>query len=155
MKHQIIFRWILIPLLPLLVFGLLFRFATSGRNYNWAKEFNEEVNVAIKETDFKVVNIETINPDEVKLPTLIAIKLFVQQGFGFIRLLNLGGEYAEKYVLNSAVPSQEIRCKGRFAGDYLIGIEIDYVNVEREQLNNLKNKFQSEFPNYELIFTEK
>ena len=130
---------------------------TYNRTCSWSKEFGYELETTIfKNTNLKVISSDEIESGDVKLSTLKTLQLFLQKGLNLIGLMSYGGyEYAEKYVLKSKNSSEEIICKGIFSGDYLIGIEIEYKNINEEVLTTVKTNLREQFPDYEVIWTEK
>lgn len=127
---------------------------TYDRNYTWAKEYPTEVISAIKDSDFKFLKSEEINPENIDLPNEKWIKLKIQNILSKVNLMSYGTEHGQEITLNSTKSEQKLICKGWCLSDHLIGIEIAYQNLDSKELTELKQRFENQFPNYKIIWTE-
>ncbi|MFD0990997.1 hypothetical protein ACFQ1R_12890 [Mariniflexile jejuense] len=127
---------------------------TYDRNYTWSKEYPTEVISAVKNSDFKFLKTEEINPENIDLPNEKWIKLKIQKILSKVNLMSYGTEHGQQITLNSAKSEQKLICKGWCLSDHLIGIEIEHQNLDSEELAELKQRFESQFPNYKIIWKE-
>ncbi|WP_179006550.1 hypothetical protein [Winogradskyella forsetii] len=127
---------------------------TYDRNYTWSKEYPTEVINAVKSSDFKFLKTEEINPENINLPNEKWIKLKIQKILSKVNLMSYGTEHGQEITLNSAKSEQKLICKGWCLSDHLIGIEIEHQNLDSEELAELKQRFESQFPNYKIIWKE-
>ncbi len=127
---------------------------TYDRNYTWSKEYYFEVQNAIVDLDFEVQKPIKINPKNVQLSKEKSVKLKIQKTLNKLDLMNYGYEYGEKIILNSTNSNQNIICKGWCLSDHLIGIEIEYKNLDYSSLKNIKDRFETQFSNYKIIWNE-
>ena len=56
-------------------------------------------------------------------------------------------------MLKLANTNAILNCKGWCSGDYLIGLEISYNNINENLFMRLKSDFEKQFDNYEIIWT--
>ena len=127
---------------------------TYDRNYTWSKEYSFEVENALENLDFEFQKSEKINTENIKLPNEKWIKLKIQKLLNKVDLMNYGTEFGEKITLNLIKSEQLLICKGWCLRDHLIGIEIEHKNIDVETLEKIKQRFENQFPNYKLIWTE-
>ena len=127
---------------------------TYDRNYTWSKEYSSEVENALENMPFEFQNSEKIDTENIKLPNEKLIKLNIQKMLSKVHLMNYGKEFGEKITLNSTESEQLLICKGWCLSDHLIGIEIEYKNFDIKTFEKIKQRFESQFPNYTLIWTE-
>jgi hypothetical protein len=127
---------------------------TYDRNYTWSKEYSYEVENAVDNLNFEFQKSENINPEKIKLPNEKWIKLKIQKLLSKVNLMNYGNEFGEKNTLNSTKNEQKLICKGWCLSDHLIGIEIEHKNFDSNALKKLKKRFENQFPNYKIIWTE-
>lgn len=147
-------KLIIFPILLILGFFLFYKFMTYDRNYTWSKEYSFEVENALENLDFEFQKSENINTENIKLPNEKWIKLKIQKLLNKVDLMNYGTEFGEKITLNSTKSEQLLICKGWCLSDHLIGIEIEYKNIDAKTFEKIKQQFESQFPNYKLIWTE-
>ena len=147
-------KLIIFPILFILGFFLFYKFMTYDRNYTWSKEYSFEVEKALENLDFEFQKSEKINNENIKLPNEKWIKLKIQKLLNKVDLMNYGTEFGEKITLNSTKSEQLLICKGWCLSDHLIGIEIEHKNIDSKTLEKIKQRFESQFPNYKLIWTE-
>jgi hypothetical protein len=135
---------------------LFYWFMTANRSsLHLAKEFESELNTIISDTDLRIYESNPIPPEEVKLPMLNSIRLFFQRNLYRFNLMHLGKEQAGQYKIKSLQGDASIICKGRFAGDYLIGIVVECEKLKTADLTFLKNKFKKVFHKYDILWIEK
>ncbi|RZS92008.1 hypothetical protein [Aquimarina brevivitae] len=144
----------LLPVLTLLGLILFYKFMTYDRNYTWSKEYYFEVQKVMTGLDFEIGEPIKIDPNSIQLSTEKLIKLKIQKVLNRVNLMNYGSEHGEKIILNSTTSEQEIIFKGRCLSDHLIGIEIEYKNLDPSSLANIKRLFKKQFSNYEIIWNE-
>ena len=143
--------YILLSLIGL--FGF-YKFMTYDRNYTWTKELEEEVKITSKIYGFNIVKTNRIEIDDIKLPTERAIKIRIQKALNNLGLMNYGQEFGQTFLLNSVNTKQLINCKAWCLSDHVIGLEIEYKNIEKDCLNNIKQEFKKQFDNYKIVWTE-
>jgi len=127
---------------------------TYDRNYTWSKEYPTEVISAVKNSNFRFLKTEEINPENIDLPNEKWIKLKIQKILSKVNLMSYGTEHGQEITLNSTKSGQKIICKGWCLSDHLIGIEIEHQNLDTNELAELKQQFDNQFPNYKIIWTE-
>jgi len=127
---------------------------TYDRSYNWSKEYTTDVINAIENTDFKFQKTEVINPENIALPNEKWIKLKIQKVLSMVDLMSYGTEHGQEIILNSTKSEQKLICKGWCLSDHLIGIQIEYMNLNSKTLTELKERFENQFANYKIIWTE-
>jgi hypothetical protein len=127
-------RKVLITVLALFVVIFVFyKLMTYDRNYTWTKELNEQVTIAFKGTRFNISKTDSVNIDKIKLPTEREIKIKIQKGLSKLGLMSF---------------------KAWCLSDHLIGIEIEYKNVDTAVLQLIKERLEHQFENYEIVWTE-
>ncbi|GEM_PF-1530156 len=127
---------------------------TYDRNYTWAKMYGSDIEKIADSLQMNVAKTQKINVAEVKLPNERNIKIHIQKFLSKINLMNYSHEFGEKIHLESENENEEIICKSWCLGDHLIGLEIEYKNIEEPKFQLLKNKFERNFSNYDLIWTK-
>jgi hypothetical protein len=127
---------------------------TYDRNYTWSKEYSYEIKNAVDNLSFEFQKSEKINPENIKIPNEKLIKLKIQKLMSEVNLMNYGTEFGEKITLKSTESGQKLICKGWCLSDHLIGIEIEYQKFDSKTLKKLKLRFEKQFPNYNIVWTE-
>ncbi len=127
---------------------------TYDRNYTWSKEYYFEIQNIVGDLNFEIREPIKIDPKNVQLSKEKSIKLNIQKVLSKVNLMNYGSEYGEKIVLNSTNSDQKIIFKSWCLSDHLIGIEIEYENWDPSSLERIKNLFEKQFSNYEIIWNE-
>ena len=127
---------------------------TYDRNYTWSKDYSYEIENTVDNLNFEFQKSEKINPENIKLPNEKWIKLKIQKLLSKVNLMSYGTEFGEKITLNSTESEQKLICKGWCLSDHLIGIEIEHKNLDSNALKRLKQRFENQFPNYKIIWTE-
>lgn len=126
---------------------------TYDRSYTWAKEYKFEIISLAENSGFKICQIDEINVEEIKRPIEKTIKIKIQKIISKINLMRYGNEFGESITLTSNITNGFLNCKGWFLDDHLIGLEIEYNNIEDNTFKSLKNNFEKKFNNYEIIWT--
>lgn len=127
---------------------------TYDRNYTWSKEYPSEVISVVKNMDFKYHISDEINAEDVDLSNEKWIKLKIQKMLNKVDLMNYGTEYGQKIILNSTQNKQKLICKAWCLSDHIIGIEIEHENFDSNALKEIKQRFENQFWNYKIIWTE-
>ena len=142
--------------LIIFIFGisLFYKFMTYDRNYTWAKIYGSDIEKIADSLKMNVINTERITVDQVKLPKERKTKLQIQKFLSKINLMNYSYEFGEKINLKSENGIDEIICKSWCLGDHLMGLEIEYRNIEDSKLLEIKKIFERNFYNYELVWTK-
>lgn len=130
-----------------------YKFMTYDRNYTWTKEFDDEIKSVAKSFGFYVIKTDRISVVNIKLPTERAIKIRIQKFLSQINLMNYDQEFGQNSLLITDNTNELLNCKGWCLGDHLIGIEIEYKNIHKDTLKNLKDSFEKQFDNYKIIWT--
>ena len=133
---------------------MFYTFMTYDRNYSWSKNYSYEVENAVENLNFELQNSEKINPESIKLPNEKWIKLKIQKLLSKVDLMSYGTEFGKKITLNSTKSEQLLICEGWCLSDHLIGIEIEYKNIDLKTLEIIKKRFENQFTDYKLIWTE-
>lgn len=131
-----------------------YKFMTYDRKYIWSKEFETEIKMVASDLEYNVVEVKEIKVENIKLPKERALKLHIQKTLSKIKITNYSKEFGQSIVLNSEDLIKLVNCKGWCLGDHLIGIEIEYENIDENTLNKLKNSFKKQFVDYEIIWTQ-
>jgi len=126
---------------------------TYDRNYNWAKEYKDEIIRVAEKGRFKVSQTEEINAGEIKRSTEKIVKIRIQKILSKVSLMNYGNEFGESTKLTSDNSIGFINCKGWCLDDHLIGLEIEYCNIDEATLLSLKDNLEKQFDNYKIIWT--
>lgn len=139
-----------------LIVGLwgFYKFMTYDRNYTWAKEYKDELTTVTEKKGFKVTETDGISVSEIKRSTEKIIKIKIQKALSSINLMDYGLEFGEIITLTSNNSTGIINCKGWCLDDHLIGLEVEYRNVDDATLKNLKRDFEQQFDNYKIIWTQ-
>jgi hypothetical protein len=127
---------------------------TYDRNYSWTKEFEENIEDATKNTNFRIQKIEKTGVKNVKLSFEKNLKIKLQKALNKVGVMNYGTEFAEIIYLVSNNPNEILKVKGWCLGDHIIGIEIMEQNIEKENLNAIRKNIETKFNNYEIIWTK-
>jgi len=150
-RNKKILLFVLVTLLGL--FGF-YKFMTYDRNYTWSKEINEEAKNISKVYGLSVAKTNRVNVDEIKLPAERALKIKIQKSLNKVGLMNYGQEFGETILLTNTNTEELINFKSWCLGDHVIGIEIEYSNIEQNSFANLKQEFENHFNNYKIVWTE-
>ncbi len=127
---------------------------TYDRKYNWTKEFNEEVKIATSDSKFNYDAEVRIDVQKIKLPTERFVKIKLQKWLSKINLMNYGEEKGNLITLTSDNSNEILKYKGWCLSDHLIGLEVEYKNIDKRTINELKSKTEQQFDNYKIIWTE-
>lgn len=109
------------------------------------------------ELEYDVVNgCVSINPDDIDIPIRQSIKISFIKALSVIGLTKYGVESGVSLKLTLKSRKGYIKLKGFCVNDQLIGVEIDYTNIESQRLNELKTEINKVFYNYsyEVTWTE-
>lgn len=131
-----------------------YKFMTYDRKYNWSKEFETEIKNVASDLEYNIVEVKEIKVDDITLPKERALKVHIQKTLSKIKITNYAEEFGQYIVLKSEDSTELVNCKGWCLGDHLIGIEIEYKNINENTLNKLKNSFKKQFINYGIIWTK-
>ena len=127
---------------------------TYDRNYTWSKEFENEVKMVAKIYDLDIIKISEISVDSIHLPAERRIKIGIQKALSKINLMNYGQEFGKSILLTSSKSSAYVDCKGWCLSDHVIGLEIEFCNIDQHTLVNLKQSFDRHFYNYKIVWTQ-
>ena len=127
---------------------------TYDRNYTWAKEYKDEIISGAEKSEFKVSHTDEIDIAGIKRSTEKTIKIRIQRILSKVNLMNYGHEFGESTTLISDNSTGILNCKGWCLDDHLIGLEIEYSNIDETTLNSLKDNFEKQFDNYKIIWTQ-
>ncbi len=108
-----------------------------------------------KELQFDAIrDCEDINPDDIDIPIVQSIKISYRKALSVIGLTMYLSEsgISHKLILHSR--KGYILIKGFCANDQLIGVEIDYTNIDPQRLNELKTEINNVFYSYDVIWRE-
>ncbi len=130
-----------------------YKFMTYDRNYTWAKEYKDEIITVGEKSGFKLTQTDEIDFEKIKRPTEKSIKIRIQKILGKVNLMNYGDEFGESTTLTSGNTNGFLNCKGWCLDDHLIGLEIEYNNIDETTFISLKENFEKQFNNYEIIWT--
>jgi hypothetical protein len=131
-----------------------YKFMTYDRKYNWSKEFETEIKIVASDLGYNIAKVKEIKVENIKLPKEKALKLHIQKALSEIKIANYPKEFGQSIVLNSGDSTRLVNCKGWCLGDHLIGVEIEYENIDKNTLNKLKNSIKKQFVDYEIIWTQ-
>ncbi len=136
--------------------GIIFfyEFMTYDRNYTLSKEYYFEIQNINGGLNFEIQEPVKIDPKKIKLSKEKSIKLKIQKLLSKVGLMNYGSEYGEKIILNSTDRNRKIIFKSWCLSDHLIGIEIEHNNLDPSSLEKVKNLFEVQFSNYEIIWNK-
>lgn len=127
---------------------------TYDRNYSWAKDYKERLIVIAHDNNFTISREETINVGDIKRSTEKRLQIRLQKALTVIELEKHHHEYGEKTTLTSNNSNAYLNFKAWCLDDYLIGIEIEYRNLDSTSINTLKQQCNKEFRNYKIVWTE-
>ena len=127
---------------------------TYDRNYTWSKEFEESVKHATKNTNFTIQKIKKTEVENVKLPFEKNLKIKIQKLLNKVGLMNYGTEFGEIIYIVSNKPNEILKVKSWCLSDHIIGIEITDRNVETENMKTIRKSLETEFNNYEIVWTK-
>ena len=68
--------------------------------------------------------------------------------------MKYGNEFGECIKLKTENKNSSINCKAWCLGDYLIGLEMEYSNIDSKTLNCFKYSLENHFSNYKIIWTK-
>lgn len=149
-------------LLKILVFiivifiGLLgfYKFMTYDRNYTWAKEYKKELQIVAEKSGLKVQQTGEIDVTEIKRSTEKTVKIKIQKFFDKVNIMTYGHEYGEITKLTADNKEGFVNCKGWCLDDHLIGLEIEYSDIDDSIMNNFKYNLEKQFDNYKIKWTQ-
>lgn len=127
---------------------------TYDRNYTWAKEYKDELITVAEKSGFKVSLTNEIDVADIKRSTEKTIKIMIQKILSKVNIMNYGHEFGESTTLKSDNSTGFLNCKGWCLDDHLIGLEIEYSNIDNGTLISLKYNFEKQFDNYKIIWTQ-
>jgi hypothetical protein len=127
---------------------------TYDRNYTWVKEYKDKIITGAEKSGFKVSHTDEIDIAGIKRSTEKTIKIRIQRILSKVNLMRYEHEFGENTTLISDNSTGILNCKGWCLDDYLIGLEIEYSNIDETTLNSLKDNFEKQFDNYKIIWTQ-
>ena len=127
---------------------------TYDRSYTWAKEYKDEIITVAEKSGFKVSQTNEIYVGDIKRPTEKTIKIRIQKVLSKVNLMNYGHEFGEKTTLLLENTNGFLNCKGWCLDDHLLGLEIEYYNIDETTFISLKGNFEKHFNNYKIIWTK-
>ncbi len=134
------------------LFGF-YKFMTYDRNYSWAKEYKEELKTVAEESGFKIEQTDEIDVSEIKRSSEKTVKIKIQKALSYVNLMTYGHEFGERTKLTAETNEGFLNCKGWCLDDHLIGLEIEYSNIDETTLTNFKNNLEKQFDNYKIKWT--
>jgi len=146
-----ILTFILVLLLGL--FGF-YKFMTYDRNYTLTKEYKEELKTVAEEFGFKIEKTDEIDVVQINRPTDKTVKIKIQKVLSKVNLMTYGHEFGEISKLTSDNKEGFFNYKGWCLSDHLIGLEIEYGNIDDTTLNSFKDKLEKQFDNYKIKWTQ-
>ena len=146
----------------LLIFASLFivgflgfyKFMTYDRTHTWAKEYKEDISAIAENNGFRIIKSDLIDINTIRLPTERGIKMRIQRALSKVNLMNYGKAYGENILLRNNNKNDIVNCKAWCLSDHLIGLEIEYKNLDKIKLANLKSDFEQEFWNCNIVWKE-
>lgn len=140
----------------MLVAGLFcfYKFMTYDRNYAWSKEYKVEIITIAGKTGFKITQTDAINVGEIKRSTEKTIKIRIQKILSKVNLMKYGQEFGERTTFISASNKGSLICKAWCLDDHLIGLEMEYANIDVSTFTSLKAHIEKRFINYKIIWTQ-
>jgi len=102
-----------------------------------------------KELQYDVTrDYEDINPDDIDIPIVQSIEISYRKALSVIGLTKYLSESGISHKLTLYSRKGYIKIKGFCVNDQLIGVEIDYTNIDPQRLNELKTEINNVFYNY-------
>lgn len=146
----------ILTIIIVLVAGLVgfYKFMTYDRTYTWAKEYKYDLKAVAEKRGFKESQIKEINVSEIKRSTEKIIKINIQKALSSINLMQYGHEFGESITFISDNSTGFLNCKGWCLNDHLIGLEIEYNNIDEVTLRKLKDDIELQFDNYKIKWTQ-
>ncbi len=138
--------------LIILLFCSFYYFITHDRNYNWSKEFEEEVYKSTINCNLKLLDKKECEAQTIKLPIKREVQIFLQKALNSIGLMNYNNEFGTQMNFEDSLKNENVLILGYCSGDHLLGIEIKCSNDSKQCL---KDNFEKQFNNYKIIWTEK
>lgn len=147
--------FISIATLLLLLFGF-YKFMTYDRSYEWTILFEETVERAIQNSDFKLVEARSIDHRQINISPIKRFRIKIQEQLSEIDLMNFGSEYGLQMTLENATTPElsRLNIKGYCIGDHVVAIEIEYSKMKQEELLDIQRKFSNIFSNYSITWTK-
>lgn len=133
---------------------IFYYYATHDGNYEWSKEFNEDVRDITEKHNFKIATVEEINPNRIKLPIKRSIQLKLQKLGSKIGLTIYGHEFGQSISVRSNDKGKLITFKAWCLSDHIKGLEIEYMNLDNVILDSLRNDARRHFDNYDIVWTK-
>ena len=127
---------------------------TYDRVYSLSKIYTYEIEELADSLNMVVEKTENINVENVKLPFERNFKIKMQKFLNKLSLMNYGNEFGEKIILKSKTNNSKLDCKSWCLSDHVIGLEIEYKNIDNHKLTLIQNSFEDKFNNYEIIWTK-
>ena len=127
---------------------------TYDRVYSLSKIYTYEIEELADTLNMMVEKTENINVENVKLPFERNFKIKTQKFLNKLSLMNYGNEFGEKIILKSKTNNSKLICKSWCLSDHVIGLEIEYKNIDNYKLTLIQNSFEDKFNNYEIIWTK-
>lgn len=128
---------------------------TYDRTYTWSKEFYDEMEQSIKNTEFKIEEKQEFHTvADIKLPTERKIKIEIQKFLHQFNLMNYGEEFAKIATLKTENPTELITVNSWCLDAHIMGIEVQYKNLDDKKLNLLKQRFAKHFWHYKIVWTD-
>ena len=126
------------------LFGF-YKFMTYDRNYTWAKEYKEELKTVAEKSGFKTQQTDKIDVVEIRRSTEKTVKIKIQKVLGKVNLMTYGHEFGEITKLTADNKEGFFNCKGWCLDDHLIGLEIEYKDIDNTTLYGFKNNLDKQF----------
>ena len=127
---------------------------TYDRDYSLSKIYSYEIEELADTFNMMVEKTENINVENVKLPFERNFKIKTQKFLNKLSLMTYGNEFGEKIILKSKTNNSKLICKSWCLSDHVIGLEIEYNNIDNHKLTFIQNSFEDKFNNYEIIWTK-
>ena len=127
---------------------------TYDRNFTWSKLYLEDIKTVAEKNGFKLQQTDKIDITEIKRTSEKILKINIQKVLSKLNLMNYGHEFGEKTKFTKENIEIFLNCKAWCLDDHLIGLEIEYMNVDEITLNNFKESLEKQFNNYKIIWTQ-
>lgn len=114
----------------------------------WAKEFDENILTICANDKLYVQSSVEIKFEEVPLPWKKSLQIFIRK---HIYMENYK-VYARLYHLKTIKGGGHLDCKACFIDDYLIGIAVQPIGLQTQEIVSTKRAFAKHYPNYEIVW---
>lgn len=130
-----------------------YKFMTYDRSYTWVKEYKEELKTIAEKSGFQMGKTDEIDVAKIQRSREKTIKINIQRVLGSFNLMTYGHEFGERTRLTTENNQGFIHCKGWCLDDHLIGLEIEYSNIDETKLASFKDHLEQRFENYRIKWT--